>query len=103
MTDKSHLNDRFGVAESTIIKAFKEHRGLIRAGCYVPTREEVATKDAAWLASILIDWWWESPTALIPTWGQVQDALAILRSREDADTPEIQRILAEAPKAEDLI
>lgn len=67
MTDKSSLNDRFGIAESTIIEVIEEHRGVIRAGCYVPTRGEVATKDASWLESVLIDWWWESPTALIPT------------------------------------
>ena len=103
MTHKNVHDHRFGVAESAILKAMDEHRGLIRAGCYVPTRWEVATKDPSWLASILVDWWWESPTALIPTWGQVQDALAILRSREDADSPEIQRIIAEAPKAEDFI
>ena len=103
MTDGKDLNDRFGIAESVIIKVIDAHRGVIRAGCYVPTRREVATKDPSWLGSILIDWWWESPTALIPTWGQVQDTLAILRAREDADSPEIQRIIAEAPKAEDFI
>lgn len=103
MADKNDLDDRFGIAESTLIKAIEEHRGVIRAGCYVPTREEVATKDAAWLESILNDWWWESPTPLIPTWGQVQDALAILRAREDSDSPQIQRIIGEAPKAEDFI
>lgn len=57
MTDKNHSDDRFGTAESDIIKAIEEHRGLIRAGCYVPTRQEVATNDATWLASVLIDWW----------------------------------------------
>lgn len=96
------MDDRFGVADSTIIKVIEEHSGLIRAGCYVPTRHEVATKDAAWLESVLLEWWWESPAELIPSWGQVQEALAILRNRKDADSPEIGQIVAEAPKAEDF-
>lgn len=91
---KENEGDCFGIAESTILRVIEEHRGVIRAGCYVPTRREVATKEASWVASILIDWWWESPTALVPTWGQVQDVLAVLRAREDADSPEIQRIIA---------
>ncbi|MEW9853898.1 hypothetical protein [Novosphingobium sp. M1R2S20] len=103
MGQQNDMDDRFGVAESTIMTVMKEHRGLIRTGCYVPTRDEVATKASSWLENILVDWWWESPTALIPTWGQVNDVLTILRAREDADSPEIRRIIAEAPKAEDFI
>ncbi|EMD83318.1 hypothetical protein C725_1219 [Pacificimonas flava] len=42
------------------------HRGRIRFGCYVPTRDEVATQSAEWLQTIIIDWWWESPPDPIP-------------------------------------
>jgi hypothetical protein len=90
-------DDRFGVPLELILKVITEHHGIIRAGCYVPTREEVACKDAAWLYSVLIDWWWESPTELIPSDEQVSEVLTVLRARPDAETPEIQRIIAEAP------
>lgn len=103
LTQEAEMDDRFGIADSAIIEVIEEHRGIVRAGCYVPTRREVASKDAAWLAGVLIDWWWESPTALMPTWGQVREVLAILHNRMDIDSPEIQQIIAEAPKAEDFI
>ena len=54
------------------------------------------------LAQILIDCWWESPTERIPTDDQVADVLQVLRGRPDADGPEIQRIIQEAPPKESL-
>ena len=98
-----NLNDRFGIDEALICQVIAEHHGLIRDGCYIPTRAEVATEDAVWLYGILIGWWWESPTALAPTWRQVQDVLAILRQREDSGSHGIRRILAEAPTVEDFL
>lgn len=97
MTGKND-NDRFGVPDALIREVIEEHRGLIRIGCYVPTRREVATADPALLGPALHDWWWESPTRLIPTDDQVDEVLAILRGRPDAGAEEIQRIIAMAPE-----
>lgn len=93
-------DDRFGISVDLIRKVISDHGRIIRAGCYVPTRGEVETKNTDWLYAVLIDWWWESPTELIPTDEQVSEVIAILRSRADADTPEIQRIIAGAPPPE---
>lgn len=80
------------------MRQFKEeHRGINRAGCYVPTRLEVATSEPKLLEAALLDWWWGSPTALIPTYRQVQEVLGILRARQDASSKGIQRILRQAP------
>lgn len=91
--------ERFGVSLELIRAVITEHDGVIRAGCYVPTRDEVAQKEPEWLYSVLTDWFWESPTDLIPIDAQINDVLRILRARSDADSPEIQRIIAEAPPA----
>ena len=69
----------------------------------VPTRKEIATADPAWLEGVLSDWWWNSPEALIPTYGQVRDVIAILKAPPDAASEGIQRILAEAPTDEDFL
>lgn len=90
-------DDRFGVPTERILDVTRAHNGLIRFGCYVPTRREVADAGADWLWSILLDWWWESPTELIPTDKQVAEVLAILRSRPDATSGRIQEIIAQAP------
>jgi hypothetical protein len=90
-------DDRFGVPEQLIIDVIKALRGLIRDGCYVPTRNEVATLEPFWLRLILLGWWWESPTELIPTDEQVAAVLAVLRSRPDADHWVIQELIAQAP------
>ena len=101
MTDQSKdPSDRFGIPDERIIKVIKAHDGVYRVGCYIPTRHEVATMEPKLLASILIDWWWESPTGLIPTDDQVAEVLQVLRSRPDADSPEIQGIIQEAPPME---
>lgn len=94
--------DRFGVPTELITQQFDEHRGVIRLGCYVPTRKEVATADADWLQPVRSDCFWESPEAIMPTYAQVCEVLAILRARPDADCDSIQRIIAQAPKDEDL-
>lgn len=95
-------DDRFGVTPELMRQVIEEHRGIIRAGCYVPTRTEVATADPALLESALIDWWWESPAALIPTRRQVEEVLVILKARPDADSEAIQRIVTQAPKDADF-
>lgn len=91
-------NDRFGVSEELIRRVIAKHAGLIRFGCYVPTRLEVATKPPEWIGSILNAWFWESPEELAPDLRQVADAVAILRARPDADHPAIQTIIADAPE-----
>lgn len=99
----SEEDDRFGVTPELMRQVIEEHRGIIRAGCYVPTRLEVATAEPRLLEAALIDWWWESPTALIPTSRQVQEVLGILRARPDASSEGIQRILRQAPTDADFI
>lgn len=90
-------HDRFGVPDELIRRVIAKHAGLIRFGCYVPTRHEVATKPPAWLHSVVTDWFWESPEELAPDRRQVQDVVAILRARPDAEDPLITSIIADAP------
>lgn len=90
-------DDRFGVPEARIVEVIRKHRGIIRAGCYVPTRREVATASPERVHGWLLDWWWESPSELIPTDEQVAAAVAILKARTDAYNPLIQAVLAQIP------
>ena len=96
----SDPDDRFGVPEALILEVIRTHRGVIRDGCYVPTRVEVAEAPPERLWSWLLGWWWESPSELIPTDNQVAEVVAILRARRDADTPEIQAIIKQAPPSD---
>ncbi|HEV2568236.1 hypothetical protein [Sphingomonas sp.] len=98
---KSDLEDRFDIPAQLIIDVIRAHRGIWRDGCYVPTRGEVAEAPAATLGAWLLGWWWESPAELIPTDAQVEAVLAILRARPDAASPEIRRIIAQAPPPSD--
>lgn len=93
-------DDRFGVPAQLIIEVMKAHEGLIRDGCYVPTRQEVASWPADRLWWHLLGWWWESPSELIPTDAQIAAVLEVLRQRPDANSKEIQDIIAQAPPAE---
>ena len=90
-------DDRFGFTSGEIAAVVAKHRGLIRAGTYIPTRMEVLTLDPKTLHSVLIDWWWECPTELIPSDEQVAQVVEILKSRPDADSEVIRAIIAEAP------
>ncbi len=90
-------SDRFGIPDQRIIEVIRSHSGIWRDGCYVPTRSEVSTAPADRLRGWLLGWWHESPSELIPTDKQVAEAVALLRARPDADSPEIQRIIARAP------
>lgn len=94
-------DDRFGVPTKRILDVLKAHRGLIRDGCYVPTRWEVAEAPAEKLWNWLLAWWWESPAELIPTDAQIAAVISVLLERPDADSLEIQRIIAQAPPPED--
>ena len=94
-------DDRFGVPTDRIINLIRAHRGLIRDGCYVPTRAEVAEASAEKLWNWLLGWWWESPAELIPSNEQIAEVVAILRARRDAATPDIQKIIAQAPPPSD--
>jgi hypothetical protein len=89
--------DRFGVPEALIIDVIRKHKGLIRSGCYVPTRDEVADASPERVHGWLLDWWWESPTELIPSDQQIAAAVEILKARPDADHPLIQALLANIP------
>lgn len=97
-SDSSDPNDRFGVSDQLIVDVMKAHRGLIRDGCYVPTRHEVTTWPPERLHWHLLGWWWESPSELIPTDAQVAACVAVLQSRPDAGSPQIRAIIAQAPQ-----
>lgn len=90
-------DDRFGMPESAF-QAARESHGLdnpvVRMGMYVPTREEVATRPAADLYTVVIDWMWESPSELIPNNTQIGELRAILLARADADDPNLQQLIA---------
>ena len=88
---------RFGFTLDDIKDVIEEHRGMIRLGCYIPTREEVAGADREALCAALHDWWWESPTRLIPSDEQVNAVIEVLLQRPDADHPDIQRLIADRP------
>ncbi|NII10987.1 hypothetical protein [Oleiagrimonas sp. C23AA] len=94
MTDP---DDRFGMPASAF-QAARESHGIdspvFRTGMYVPTRKEVATRSAAELYPIVIDWMWESPSELIPDNTQIADLRAILVARPDADATDIQQLIA---------
>lgn len=90
-------DDRFGFTLDDIKAVIEEHGGMIRTGCYVPTRKEVANADPETLCAALLDWWWESPTRLIPSDEQVDAVIEVLLQRADADHPAIQRLIACRP------
>ncbi len=97
MSDKQDMddpNDRFGVTAKAIQTAAERHRGILRAGLYVPTRTEVAEAPIQWLASVLMDWVWESPTELVPHDYQVEAVIAVLEARSDAATEEVRKLIA---------
>lgn len=97
MPDDQDPNDRFGVPDPLIIDVIKAHRGIIRDGCCIPTRHEVATLKPWPHAWMLLVWWWEAPSELIPTDEQVAASVEILRQRPDADIRLIQDLIAQAP------
>lgn len=93
MNQSKDPNDRFGMPESAIRAAMAAHRGVLRAGMYVPTREEVATWPPDKLYNTIIDWMWESPSEIIPTRAQIAEVLVVLEIRPDAD--EHRKLIAE--------
>lgn len=93
---------RFGFREEEIVAEIMAHKGLIRDGCYVPTKHEVATWSADRLWMTLLGWWWESPSSLIPNDRQVAESVAVLQARSDGQSEGIQRIIAQAPPADCL-
>lgn len=62
------------------------HKGMMRDGCYVPTKQQVATWPADRLWMTLLGWWWKFPASLIPNDEQVAQSMAVLRARPDADS-----------------
>lgn len=100
---KEHPEDeyRFGFTKEDIVAEIMTHKGMIRDGCYVPTSHEVATWPADRLWAVMLGWWWESPSSLIPNDDQVAESVAVLRARADAQSEAIQRIIAQAPPPAD--
>lgn len=97
MAEDHDPNDRFGVPDQLIKDIIKAHRGILRDGCYVPTRHEVATLKPWPLVWMILGWWWESPSELIPTDEQVAACVEILRARPDANSRAIEDLIAHAP------
>lgn len=93
MNQSKDLNDRFGMPESAIRAAIEAHKGVIRTGMYVPTRDEVATWPPKLLYNILMDWMWESPSEIIPNYTQIAEVLTVLEDRPDAG--DLSKIIAE--------
>ncbi len=85
MSRLKNPKDRFGMPESAIRAAREGHKGVIRTGMYVPTREEVATWPPRVLYSIIIDWMWESPAEIIPSNEQIAEVLSVLQARPDRE------------------
>ncbi len=80
-------DDRFGMPDSAFEAAGRSHgfnKPAFRVGMYVPTRAEVATLAPNELRQILIGWFYECPTELIPNITQIREVIAILTSRADA-------------------
>lgn len=91
-------NDRFGMPESAFEAALDSHgrnSPTFRFGMYVPTRREVAEMPVENLSPILIDWMWESPSELIPNNTQISEVRAVLCARQDADLPELVKLIWE--------
>lgn len=63
--------------------AMEAHKGILRTGMYVQTREEVATWPPQKLYSVVMDWMWESQSEIIPNDAQIAEVLAILEARPD--------------------
>jgi len=93
MSKSKDPEDRFGMPESAIRAAIDAHKGILRAGMYVPTREEVTKWSADRLYNTLMDWMWESPSEIIPNNEQIAEVLAVLEARPDAE--DLSRIIAE--------
>jgi len=80
-------NDRFGVPAEIIAQEYADHAalGVVRDGCYVPTRSEVASLPSKQLIRLLQGWFWESPSSLIPSDMQERAVIGILEKRPDAE------------------
>lgn len=102
MHDPNDPDDRFGMPCSAFEAARRSHApaaGVTRSGMYVPTRREVAEESAEWLRDVLIDWFWESPSELIPTDEQIKAVRSVLSARRDVQDPRVQDLLAECDAA----
>lgn len=82
-------HDRFGVPDENIIAARKWIKKIGNKNQLfhvdVPTRQEVATLPAEALATILVGWMCNSPTAIIPSRTQIEEVRILLQHRGDAD------------------
>jgi hypothetical protein len=82
-TMKEQDDYRFGFTENDINSEIKEHAGIFRAGCYIPTRLEVMSMPVDDLYFILDGWMWESPSSLIPTRDQIAEVKNVVKERPD--------------------
>ncbi len=85
MSKSEDRKDRFGMPESAIRAAVEAHKGILRVGMHVPTREEVTEWPADRLYNILMDWMWESPSEIISHNEHIAEVLAVLEARPDAE------------------
>lgn len=56
MSKSEDPKDRFGMSQSAVRATIEAHIGVLRAGMYVPIREEVATSPTDRLYNTLMDW-----------------------------------------------
>ncbi|MBU6436235.1 MAG: hypothetical protein KGJ44_01635 [Betaproteobacteria bacterium] len=52
---------------------------------FLHTRGEVRSLSAPTLRQVLIEWMWESPSELIPTYARIGQVVVELAARPDAD------------------
>tara|TARA_R110001599_G_scaffold67867_4_gene191411 strand:+ start:42024 stop:42314 length:291 start_codon:yes stop_codon:yes gene_type:complete len=74
---------RFGFSEDLLRQVAAKISGPLRSGIYVPSELEVKELEPLILQEILIEWFHESPTELIPSDAQISQVHAILQSRKD--------------------
>ena len=91
-------DDRFGMPDSAFAAAREAHGAnspVLRSGMYVPLKREVRELPADELRPMLIDWMWESPSALIPDNEQIASVREILLKRPDVKSDNVQSLIAE--------
>lgn len=82
---KNDENYRFGFTSNDMEFEINSHKGINRAGCFVPTRKNVLTMPVDRLYVVLDLWLYESPATLIPSDTQIAEVLDVILLREDVD------------------
>tara|TARA_R110001592_G_scaffold302869_3_gene574859 strand:- start:797 stop:1087 length:291 start_codon:yes stop_codon:yes gene_type:complete len=89
---------RFGFSEDFLRQVAAKSSGPLRSGIYVPSELEVKELEPLILEEILIEWFHESPTELIPSEAQISQVHAILQSRSDRYDAAIQNMICDCKR-----